>query len=1477
MNISLLYHFVLIFCFITLCKAALVFPEARPPPPFRTIPVSGIKGIIAALEDPAPEVRAYGVSFLAEADVRSFQDLSGNLAAKVAAKVITLLKDSNVLVRVSAVKVMGKLGSAAAPHLSEIIALLKDPDNYVRSLAAAALGNLGEVAAPRVSEIAALLKDPDSDVKRSAAAALGEFGAAAAPYVSEIAALLKDPDSNVKSSAAAALSKLGAEAAPQVSEIAALLKDPDIWVKSSAAEALCNLGAAAAPYVSEIIALLKDPDSLELDIEIISIAQGLGKLGAVAAPHVSEIAALLKDPHSYVKRSAAAALGNLGAVAAPHASEIRALLKDPDLSVKASAAEALVNLGAMDAPHTSEIRALLKDPDVLVRIPAVKALGKLGAVAAPHVSEIAALLKDPDRDVKRSAAAALGEFGAAAAPYVSEIAALLKDPDSYVKRSAASALGEFGAMAAPHVSEIAALLKDPDSDVKSSAAAALGEFGAMAAPHVSEIIALLKDPDPDPGSLGFSGMDFHAKSSAAAALDKLGQVALPHVSEIIALLKYPSDDGRRSAAKALANLGAAIAQSREADSGTWHWLTPLPFLEAGVLYPSDAAEHTWLAYYLTGADADAAWVSRHLSSRLHLAKPSAAITEGKEWMLALQRLTKVIHDGHNDAPHTTESAGGLAATIAREGQPGKDQLSVLRELSAVLGEAQQTNARLGSHTSVVDGVIRRIEAQDTLRQALRKAAWIVGLHLLLWALILIAYPHSSWVQAQIFWNPWVRKLAGAGYVPALVSAVPFLRRRLFAPFRDSLVRRGEVDAFDAVAFYQLQRVRQVQVGKRRAATETVRAVELLGALRGPAVLQAASGLGKSTLLRSLAVSSSHTVALLRATECDKGIIAALQGRLQGSVGDPEFLRTLLHAGAVDILVDGLNEAPPDTRARIMLDTEQNFRGNILLATQPLPGRLPDTAQVWELRELEPGEIHAFLMKQGEALVPAATDGKPQEDWLKDYQKRTEMFLADLDERAKTDLAAQEERRQLCNPLEASIAADILARGDCPAMHKILEQQAELMECEFEGHYNRPFNHGLVAEETLKWRQSGSTWVEVGPFFEEADAMRTNRLMLSRADQGADGKAVERWRYRHDKLMFHFLYPAFVSAKGRGRRFELAADDRFHGAYDLLAMRLSMDEAEDVERHLINLAAETGDNRLSNRFTLLLQRRRLISGSAPTASTPPLPKPAKPMPESLICLTAKPETCKCDVVFVHGLMGNLRDTWTHPTGGCWPEWVAQDFPEAAVWSLGYNATLSAWQEESMPLSDRGSSLVDQLCNEGLGTDRPLIFITHSMGGLAVKQLLRHAESFGVKRWESLARNTVGVAFISTPHSGANLASFATFVSAVLRTNPQLHDMEKHSSRLRELHAWFLAWVARQNPVCRAWVERQAVKPKVFGVELPAGLIVVDATSGEPNIPGEVAVPLDEDHISIVKLASRDAQLYKGIRGLIREALKPMRES
>jgi len=223
----------------------------------------------------------------------------------------------------------------------------------------------------------------------------------------------------------------------------------------------------------------------------------------------------------------------------------------------------------------------------------------------------------------------------------------------------------------------------------------------------------------------------------------------------------------------------------------------------------------------------------------------------------------------------------------------------------------------------------------------------------------------------------------------------------------------------------------------------------------------------------------------------------------------------------------------------------------------------------------------------------------------------------------------------------------------------------------------------------------------------------------------------------------------------------------------------------------------------------------------------------------------------DLILVHGLGGDAFTTWMADRDQIetlWPSWLAADRPCLGIWTL----------------ADRGTQVLDQMESEGLG-ERPLVFVTHSLGGIVAKQVLRHAVSFGVPRWRRIAEQTRGIAFIATPHSGANLASFAEFASAVFRTNEQTKELASHNARLRELHTWFRGFYTEHQLNCRTWCERREVRPEIplLGIQLPKGLLVVDATSAEPGLPNEVAVPLDEDHISICKPSSRKAQLYKSL--------------
>ncbi len=107
---------------------------------------------------------------------------------------------------------------------------------------------------------------------------------------------------------------------------------------------------------------------------------------------------------------------------------------------------------------------------------------------------------------------------------------------------------------------------------------------------------------------------------------------------------------------------------------------------------------------------------------------------------------------------------------------------------------------------------------------------------------------------------------------------------------------------------------------------------------------------------------------------------------------------------------------------------------------------------------------------------------------------------------------------------------------------------------------------------------------------------------------------------------------------------------------------------------------------------------------------------------------------------------------------WPRWLADEDPTLAVYVIGYDAPVSRWRGTAMHLTDQATNVLNRLLAEPALARGPLILIGHSLGGLIIKQLLRTAESMA--RFEPRAANLIErvekVAFLATPHSGADLA-------------------------------------------------------------------------------------------------------------------------
>ncbi|KZV19773.1 hypothetical protein F511_06304 [Dorcoceras hygrometricum] len=183
-----------------------------------------------------------------------------------------------------------------------------------------------------------------------------------------------------------------------------------------------------------------------------------------------------------------------------------------------------------------------------------------------------------------------------------------------------------------------------------------------------------------------------------------------------------------------------------------------------------------------------------------------------------------------------------------------------------------------------------------------------------------------------------------------------------------------------------------------------------------------------------------------------------------------------------------------------------------------------------------------------------------------------------------------------------------------------------------------------------------------------------------------------------------------------------------------------------------------------------------------------------------CLDVDPPL---DVVFVHGLRGGPFKTWrlsedksstksglvekideeAGKQGTFWPgEWLAADYPNARLFSLKYKTNLTQWSGASLPLQEVSSMMLEKLVAAGIG-DRPVVFVTHSMGGLVVKQMLFQART---ENKDNFVNNTIGIVFYSCPHFGSKLADMPWRMGLVLRPAPTIGELRSGSPRLVELN-------------------------------------------------------------------------------------------
>ncbi|EGR2722793.1 hypothetical protein DUG83_15060 [Vibrio parahaemolyticus] len=240
-----------------------------------------------------------------------------------------------------------------------------------------------------------------------------------------------------------------------------------------------------------------------------------------------------------------------------------------------------------------------------------------------------------------------------------------------------------------------------------------------------------------------------------------------------------------------------------------------------------------------------------------------------------------------------------------------------------------------------------------------------------------------------------------------------------------------------------------------------------------------------------------------------------------------------------------------------------------------------------------------------------------------------------------------------------------------------------------------------------------------------------------------------------------------------------------------------------------------------------------------------------------------------VVFIHGLGGNAETTWQSRDSEkvFWPKWLHEDIEDVCIWSIGYEAPKLTVRDSGMGLLDRAQNVLETLLAEQQLSKGELILVGHSLGGLIIKQLLRLAsDQNGRKGAIELINRITGVAFLGSPHTGADLAQTGNSLFGQLFLKLFLHQpsaatasLERNDATLRDLNTWYRGWCHDKDIRHLVLVE---TKPYlIFGR-------IVKADSSDPGLK-ERAIPIDAHHINISKPSAKQDDIYKHIKKFVAE--------
>lgn len=249
------------------------------------------------------------------------------------------------------------------------------------------------------------------------------------------------------------------------------------------------------------------------------------------------------------------------------------------------------------------------------------------------------------------------------------------------------------------------------------------------------------------------------------------------------------------------------------------------------------------------------------------------------------------------------------------------------------------------------------------------------------------------------------------------------------------------------------------------------------------------------------------------------------------------------------------------------------------------------------------------------------------------------------------------------------------------------------------------------------------------------------------------------------------------------------------------------------------------------------------------------------------LLYEPSTPLIDFIFVHGLRGGSRKTWskTESIAHYWPqEWLPSEpeFKNTRIHSFGYNSDWGERKGSALTIHDFGQALIgDIYTSPHLNRQQtPLVLVGHSMGGIVIKKALLLAKRD--PNLHGLAARFHSIFFLATPHRGADSAQLLENmmrISGTLNAKAYVGDIKPNSGAIQSINDEF----RHVYQGTQLWSFFETISTSL-------GLIV-EKDSAVLGLPNENVHLLNADHRNVCKFEDPSDNNYRTIRNAFVSAI------